>query len=111
MFPNVSARFICTGWIISATGVFPVSFGGDTEFLHTTAKYHRIDITVEIDHMSGNEISRMIDKIIFQYGRIPENAKNAALQISNRMRIHWIPGSALRCGPSPRLVGRMKQRS
>mgnify|MGYP000894475988 FL=1 len=45
------------------------------EVLRELLKYHRIDITVEIDHMSGNEISRMIDKIIFQYGRIPENAK------------------------------------
>ena len=39
------------------------------EHLQDLLKYHRIDITVEIDHMSGNEISRMIDKIIFQmYG-------------------------------------------
>ena len=45
------------------------------EHLQDLLKYHRIDITVEIGHMSGNEISRMIDKIIFQYGRIPENAK------------------------------------
>ena len=45
------------------------------EVLRELLKYHRIDITVEIDHMSGNEISRMIDKIIFQYGRIPENTK------------------------------------
>ena len=45
------------------------------EYLQDLLKCHRIDITVEIDHMSGNEISRMIDKIIFQYGRIPENAK------------------------------------
>ena len=45
------------------------------EHLQDLLKYHRIDITVEIDHMSGNEISRMIDKIIFQHGRIPENAK------------------------------------
>ena len=45
------------------------------EHLQDLLKYHRIDITVEIDYMSGNEISRMIDKIIFQYGRIPENTK------------------------------------
>ena len=45
------------------------------EHLQDLLKYHRIDITVEIDHMSGNEISRMIDKIVFRYGRIPENAK------------------------------------
>lgn len=43
------------------------------EHLQDLLKYHRIDTTVQIDHMSGNEISRMIDKIIFTHGRIPEN--------------------------------------
>lgn len=42
------------------------------QHLQDLIKYHRIDITVQIDHMSGNEISRMIDKIIFNYGRIPK---------------------------------------
>lgn len=41
------------------------------QHLQDLIKYHKINITVEIDHTSGNEISRMIDKIIFQYGRIP----------------------------------------
>ena len=43
------------------------------EHLQDLLKYHRIISTVEIDHMSGNEISRMIDKIIFTHGRVPES--------------------------------------
>ena len=42
------------------------------QHLHDLLKYHRIKTTVDIDHMSGNEISRMIDKIIFTHGKIPE---------------------------------------
>ncbi|MBE5971170.1 MAG: 3'-5' exonuclease [Lachnoclostridium sp.] len=42
------------------------------QHLQDLLKYHRIETTVHIDHMSGNEISRMIDKIIFTHGRIPE---------------------------------------
>ncbi len=41
------------------------------QHLHDLLKYHRIETTVHIDHMSGNEISRMIDKIIFTHGRMP----------------------------------------
>ena len=43
------------------------------QHLQDLLKYHRINVTVQIDYMSGNEISRMIDKIIFTYGRIPES--------------------------------------
>lgn len=46
------------------------------QHLQDLIKYHRIDVTVQIDHMSGNEISRMIDKIIFTHGRIPESARD-----------------------------------
>lgn len=46
------------------------------EHLQELIKYHRIDITVQIEHMSGNEISRMIDQIIFRYGKIPEAGQN-----------------------------------
>lgn len=42
------------------------------QHLHDLLKYHRIETAVDIDHMSGNEISRMIDKIILAHGRIPE---------------------------------------
>ena len=42
------------------------------QHLHDLLKYHRIEATVQIDHMSGNEISRMIDQIIFTHGRIPD---------------------------------------
>ncbi len=41
------------------------------EHLQDLLKYHRIETTVHIDKMSGNEISRMIDNLIFTYGRVP----------------------------------------
>ena len=47
------------------------------EHLHDLLKYHRIETTVQVDKMSGNEISRMIDYIIFNRGRIPEQAKDS----------------------------------
>ena len=37
------------------------------EYLQDLIKYHRINVTVQMEHMSGNEISRMTDKIIFTY--------------------------------------------
>lgn len=40
------------------------------EDLRELIKYHRIEIPVEINHLSRNEISRITDKIILQYGRI-----------------------------------------
>lgn len=40
------------------------------EGLRELIKYHKINITVQIDHLSRNEISRMTDKIISRYGRI-----------------------------------------
>ena len=40
------------------------------EVLHELVKYHRIEIPVQIDYLSRNEISRLTDKIISQYGRI-----------------------------------------
>lgn len=42
------------------------------EHLQDLLKYHRIEKTVQLDKMSGNEISRMIDQIIFIKGRIPK---------------------------------------
>ena len=47
------------------------------EHLHDLLKYHRIETTVQVDKMSGNEISRMIDYIVFNRGRIPEQAKDS----------------------------------
>lgn len=41
------------------------------DHLQDLLKYHRIETTVHIDKMSGNEISRMIDQIIFTHGRVP----------------------------------------
>lgn len=45
------------------------------QHLQDLLKYHRIETTVDIDYMSGNEISRMIDRIIYNHGRIPENLR------------------------------------
>lgn len=41
------------------------------EYLQDLVKCHRIDVTVQIDSMNRSEASRLIDKIILQYGRIP----------------------------------------
>ncbi len=40
------------------------------EVLHELTKYHKINLTVQVDCLSRNEISRLTDKIISQYGRI-----------------------------------------
>lgn len=40
------------------------------ERLRDLLKYHKISLTVQIDYLSRNEISRIMDKIISQYGRI-----------------------------------------
>ncbi len=42
------------------------------EHLQDLLKYHRIVLSVQTDHLSRNEISRITDKIIAQYGRIKE---------------------------------------
>lgn len=40
------------------------------EHLQELLKYHKIVLAVQIDHLSRNELSRITDKIIAQYGRI-----------------------------------------
>lgn len=40
------------------------------EVLRELLKYHRINLTVQIDSLSRNEISRLTDQIISQHGRI-----------------------------------------
>ena len=40
------------------------------DVLRELLKYHKIRVTVQIDHLSRNEISRLTDKIILQYGRM-----------------------------------------
>lgn len=47
------------------------------EHLHDLLKYHRIESAVCIEKMSGNEISRMIDQIIFTYGRTPDRTRSS----------------------------------
>lgn len=44
------------------------------EDLRYLLKYHKIDLPVQIDYLSRNEISRITDKIILQYGRISTRA-------------------------------------
>lgn len=39
-------------------------------YLRDLLKYHRIDCNVKIEQLTKNEASRMIDKIILQYGKI-----------------------------------------
>lgn len=39
-------------------------------YLHDLIKYHRIETDVKIEMLTKNEASRMIDRIILQYGKI-----------------------------------------
>lgn len=45
------------------------------EVLRELIKYHKINLTVQIDSLSRNEISRYTDKIISRYGRIDKEVK------------------------------------
>ena len=77
-------------WLeISVTGVFLVSFGGDTESRLTTV-------------MSA---ARWLLPV-----RCRKNVRNADALIFIRMRILWIPGSAPHCGRSLLWDGRTKRR-
>lgn len=40
------------------------------EDLRYLLKYHKIDLPVQIDHLSRNEVSRITDQVISQYGRV-----------------------------------------
>lgn len=40
------------------------------QVLRDLVKYHRINLSVQIDSLSRNEVSRIIDRIILQYGRM-----------------------------------------
>lgn len=42
------------------------------EVLRYLMKYHKIDLPVQIDYLSRNEISRITDKLILTHGRIPK---------------------------------------
>lgn len=46
------------------------------EGLRDLIKYHRINLSVQIDYLTRNEISRMTDKIILKYGRIKRGEEN-----------------------------------
>ena len=40
------------------------------ERLHDLIKYHKIDISVQIDHLTRNEASRLTDQILSRYGKV-----------------------------------------
>lgn len=40
------------------------------ERLHDLIKYHKIDVSVQIEHLTRNEASRLTDQILSRYGRI-----------------------------------------
>ncbi len=40
------------------------------ERLHDLIKYHKIDISVQIEHLTRNEASRLTDQILSRYGKI-----------------------------------------
>lgn len=42
------------------------------KMLRELIKYHKIEFTMQIDSLSRNEVSRICDRIIFQYGRMPK---------------------------------------
>lgn len=46
------------------------------EDLRYLLKYHKIDLPVQIEHLSRSEASRYTDKIISQYGRIQKQKTN-----------------------------------
>ncbi|MDO4268155.1 MAG: 3'-5' exonuclease, partial [Eubacteriales bacterium] len=46
------------------------------EDLRYLVKYHKIDLPVQIDHLSRNEASRLTDQIISQYGRTKKTASD-----------------------------------
>ena len=56
----------------SKTEFEPVSYTHlrQKDYLRDLSKYHRINVTVQIDSLSRSEASRMIDQIISQYGRM-----------------------------------------
>lgn len=54
------------------------------EVLRDLLKYHRINVSVQIDYLSRNEVSRMTDKIISQYGRIKRGDKECLTSVIKR---------------------------
>lgn len=42
------------------------------KMLRELIKYHKIEFTMQIDTLTRNEVSRICDRIIFQYGRMPK---------------------------------------
>ena len=44
-------------------------------YLNDLLKYHRIETNIRIEDMTKSEASRMIDKIILNYGRMPKSGR------------------------------------
>lgn len=40
------------------------------EYLKELAKYHRIEVNTDLESLTRSEASRLIDKILFQHGRM-----------------------------------------
>ncbi|MFQ9510948.1 MAG: PolC-type DNA polymerase III [Lachnospiraceae bacterium] len=45
------------------------------EYLNQLIKCHKIKVTVDIDRLTRNEASRLTDKLIAQYGKLPDEMK------------------------------------
>ena len=45
------------------------------KYLKDLIKYHKIELPMEPDALTKNEASRLVDKILTQYGRIPRKAE------------------------------------
>ena len=83
-------RHIFIGQRTSVTGVFPDSYGGDTEFQHI--------IVMNVEKLSQQEKHR-------------KYVLSVDASISHRMKIHWIHGSVLHCGLSQHSDGQRRQKN
>lgn len=63
-------EFVLHPLVYSAKKQSPIA-KSQKAYLNDLLKYHRIETNIRIEDMTRSEASRMIDKIIFQYGRIP----------------------------------------
>lgn len=68
-FPEAGEAFVAKPMIYKVKKEQPAS-KKQKEDLRYLLKYHKIDLPVEIEDLSRNEISRFQDRIISQYGRI-----------------------------------------
>lgn len=74
-FSAAPEAFACKSLIYKVKKAQPAT-KKQKEVLRDLIKYHRINVSVQIDYLSRNEASRMTDRIISQYGRIKEVIRN-----------------------------------